>query len=187
MDHYIDFHILPDPEFNSSTLMNVLFSKFHLALVELDGAGYGVSFPRFIAERPSLGDCMRVHGSSANLEDLLSQGGLSGMRDYVRSGRIEAVPGRAMHCRVRRVQPKSNVERLRRRYMKRHGVSAEEAERRFSESVEQRVRLPYLQVRSRSTDRHFRLFIEHSEPGTQAVLGEFNSYGLSRTATVPWF
>lgn len=186
MKNYADFYLLPDPEFPLSILMNVLFAKLHRVLVEIDSHELGVSFPRVQGEKPFLGDCLRVHGSVMNLERLMALNWLTGMHDHLQTEPIKLVPEHSLHCRVKRVQPKSNVDRLRRRYMKRHGVS-EEAARLIPDTVEKRVRLPFLHIKSQSTEQHFCLFIDHLTPQEQAVSGEFNSYGLSLTATVPWF
>ena len=188
MDHYVEFRLLPDPEFQASVLMNVLFAKLHRALVALESRELAVSFPRFRKEPPSPGDCLRVHGSAENLQCLMATNWLTGMRDHLQVKPMELVPAHTLlHCRVRRVQPKSNVERLRRRYMRRHNVTDEEVARRIPDTAEQRVHLPFVQIKSQSTGQHFCLFLEHLAPQEQAISGVFNSYGLSRTATVPWF
>lgn len=187
MDHYVDICVRPDPEFTDSLLMNALFSKFHRVLVGFDNRDLGVSFPRHNVERPSLGDCLRVHGSVESLQRLMADNWLTGMQDHTAVGAVEPVPENAVHCRLRRVQPKSNADRIRRRHMKRHGATYEEAVQKIPDSVEQRVRLPFIKIKSQSSGKHFRLFIEHMTPLAQPVNGEFNTYGLSRTATVPWF
>ncbi len=33
MNHYLDLHLLPDPEFSAAQLMSALFAKLHRALV----------------------------------------------------------------------------------------------------------------------------------------------------------
>jgi CRISPR-associated endonuclease Csy4 len=187
MKYHVDFYLLTDPEFPISLLMNVLFAKLHRVFVEIDSHELGVSFPRSQREKSSLGDCLRVHGSVLNLERLMSLNWLTGMHDHLQIEPIKLVPEHSLHCRVQRVQPKSNVDRLRRRYIRRHDVTETEAARLIPDTVEKRVRLPFLQIKSQSTGQHFYLFIEHLTPQEQAVSGEFNSYGLSLTATVPWF
>jgi len=187
MKYYVDFFLLPDPEFPTAFLMNVLFAKLHRVFVEIDSRELGVSFPRVQREKPSLGDCLRLHGSFLNLERLLGLNWLTGMHDHLQVEPIKLIPGHSLHCRVQRVQAKSNVDRLRRRYMQRHGISETEAARLIPDTVEKRVLLPFLQIKSQSTGQHFRLFIEHLTPQEQEVSGEFNSYGLSLTATVPCF
>jgi len=187
MDCYIDFRLSPDPEFSAPTIMNALFAKFHRAVSSLDGFQIGVSFPNHQTAPPDLGDCLRVHGEADDLDRLMAQDWLAAMRDYLSVGKISNTPADALHCRVRRIQPKSSAPRLRRRYLRRHNVTEEEAARRFPSEVEQRVKLPFLRIRSRSTGQNFRLFISHSDPLEEKVAGRFNSYGLSDRATVPWF
>ncbi len=187
MDSYTDFRLAPDPEFTTPTLMNALFAKLHRAIASLNGIQVGVSFPDHQAKPPSLGGCLRVHGGADHLARLMSQDWLCAMRDYLVAGKISSTPVDALHCRVRRVQPKSSAQRLRRRYMKRHNVSEEEAIRCFPAQVEQRVDLPFLRLKSQSTHQSFRLFIAHSEPIEEAFMGTFNTYGFSAQATVPWF
>ncbi len=187
MERYIDLRLTPDPEFTAPTLMNALFAKFHRAVVDLNDLQVGVSFPDHQSSPPRLGDCLRVHGAAEDLDKLMSSNWLAAMRDHLAMGNIEAVPNGVSHCRVRRVQPKSSALRLRRRYVKRHNVTEEEAAQCFPMTIEQRVRLPFVQLKSMSTGQHFRLFIEHSEPLQERVAGRFNSYGLSDRATVPCF
>ncbi|GGM32158.1 hypothetical protein GCM10009425_48390 [Pseudomonas asuensis] len=73
---------------------------------------------------------------------------LTGMRDHVRLSAVAAVPSNTKHSQVRRVQVDSSSERLRRRAMKRHGLTEEQARERIPDSVEKKLRLPYLQLRS---------------------------------------
>lgn len=187
MKYYMDFYLLPGTEFAVPILMNALFDKLHRAFVEINSRELGISFPHVLREKPFLGDCLRVHGSILSLEHLMAQNWLTGMHDYLQIETIKLVPRHSLHCRVQRVQPKTNVDRLRRRYVKRHGVTEKEAACLIPDTVEKRVNLPFLQIKSQSTGQHFCLFIEHLMPQEQAVNGEFNSYGFSHTATVPWF
>ena len=66
-------------------------------------------------------------------------------------------------------------------------VSLEEAARRIPDEVAQRTDLPFIQLKSSSTGQHFRLFVEHGALQEHATPGAFSLYGLSSTATVPWF
>jgi CRISPR-associated endonuclease Csy4 len=190
MDHYVDIDLHPDPEINAGHLMSALYAKLHRALVHGGGSDIGVSFPGHDSKVPHLGSKLRLHGGLVALTSLMAGGWLSGMRDHIASAGPKPVPDNASYCAVRRVQAKSNPERLRRRLMRRHGVDAKEAQRRIPDSLAETVGLPYVQLRSASTDQTFRLFIDHRHPSLAAVapgLGGFNAYGLSQTANVPWF
>lgn len=188
MDHYQDIVIRTDPEFPTPLLMNALFAKFHRALVTQRSTDIGVSFPSVSDAAPSLGARLRLHGTVATLQSLDRQAWLAGMRDHVDVFELAPVPAKVQYRRIRRVQVKSSAERLRRRYRNRHeGVTERDAVALIPDSVEERIRLPYLQLRSESTGQRFLLFIEHQPIVANAVLGEFNAYGLSARATVPWF
>lgn len=187
MDHYIDLQVRPDPEFPISQLLSALAVKLHRALVGLKADDIGVSFPHHRAKDAGLGDILRLHSSQMRLQQLMQTHWLTGMADHVEISDILPVPATVQHRIVRRVQAQSNVERIRRRQMKRHSLTEEEARQRIPDAVEQRLDLPWLTLRSQSTGQNFRLFIEHLPCQQKTASGNFNTYGLSSTATVPWF
>jgi CRISPR-associated endonuclease Csy4 len=108
----------------------------------------------------------------------------SGFADYALIGNIRPLPATTQAIRVQRRQAKSNPARERARLIRRCGVSAAEALRRLPDSKAQRLPLPYITLDSSSTGQRFLLFIDQHAV-TQAVGGEFNSYGLSSSATLP--
>jgi CRISPR-associated endonuclease Csy4 len=156
--------------------------------VRLESNNIGVSFPEHRESPPSLGAHMRIHGSSGALHQLMDTAWLDGMRDHIQLSSISPVPTHTKYCRINRVQAKSSPERLRRRAMRRHGIDANSAKQRIPDSAAETLRLPFVQLGSRSTQQpSFPLFIQHGPPQTQPMSGHFNSYGLSQDATVPWF
>jgi len=187
MDAYLEIRLLPDPEFAPTTLMNALFSKLHRGLVAHGGCNIGVSFPDVGKNGRSLGDRLRLHGNKTDLEKLMASNWLAGMRDHATVSEIAKVPVHARQRTVRRVQAKSSPERQRRRLIARKGISAERAMQTIPDGAAERLNLPYLVLTSQSTGQQFRLFVEHLTVREQAVRGEFSAYGLSPTATVPWF
>ncbi len=112
---------------------------------------------------------------------------LRGVGDYAQIGAAAPVPATSEHRQLRRVQAKSSPERLRRRQMRRHGLTLEEAVDRVPDSAAGRLRLPFLQISSASTKQTFRLYIRLEPKAVAPVRGAFNTYGLSATATIPWF
>ncbi|MBE1427184.1 CRISPR-associated endonuclease Csy4 [Desulfomicrobium macestii] len=186
MDHYIEFHLLPDPEFAPTQLMNVLFGKLHLALAELGSGDVGVSFPDGDNAR-TLGARLRLHGTAAALDRVMQINWNTGIRDHVAQTPIAPIPANVGHRSLHRVQAKSNPDRLRRRMMKRHGVDAEAAAQQIPDSATETLKLPYVQIKSLSSGKHFRLFFHFGPVEVMARSGVFNAYGLSREATVPWF
>lgn len=185
--HYLDIRLLPDPEFSPQLLLDALYAKFHRALVQLSTQQIGVSFPQFSLKPKQLGHHMRVHGSEAELSRLQSTTWLNGMRDHTECSTICATPANALHCVFKRRQPKTNVERLRRRRMKRKGETAEQALEAIPTTVARKPAWPFVNLRSLSTGQKFCLFIERGLESNNSTDGLFNAYGLSRIATVPWF
>lgn len=186
MDRYLDTEILPDPEFPPHQLLDALFAKLHRHLARLQMTGIGVSFPQVDERRPTLGRLLRVHGSEADLGQLMSEEWLTGMRDHIHVKGVTAVPAKVEYRQIRRVQTKSSPERIRRRQMRRHGLSEEEARARIPDNIGKTLKLPFVSVGSQSTGHRFQLFVEH-RPAPVEIIGTFNAYGLSTTATVPWF
>lgn len=187
MDHYLEIHILPDPEFPATTLMNALFSKFHRGLVGHGEGAIGVSFPDVREGSRSLGSRMRLHGKGADLRGFMAGGWLTGMRDRVAIDGPTPVPAGARHRVVRRVQAHSSPERERRRLIARKGISPEAARMAIPDSRAEQLKLPFLMLASRSTGQQFLLFVEHLPITDQACEGAFSSYGLSANTTIPWF
>lgn len=187
MDHYIDITVLPDPEFPATTLMNALFAKLHRGLVDHGGRDIGISFPEVGQSKRTLGMQIRLHGNAASLDRLMKIAWTQGMRDHIEISPTAPVPSGALHRVVRRVQAKSNPERLRRRLMSRKQIGPDEASAAIPDEIAQRLDLPYIELTSRTTGQHFKLFIEHLKPGTTARSGSFGTYGLSASTTIPWF
>lgn len=187
MDHYIDLTLIANPEIAQPHLMGALINKLHLALAAQRSEQIGVSFPAVQSSPVWLGNCLRIHGNQTNLAGLMNLNWLASMRDHVHSKSVLAVPPNASFRVVSRVQAKSNPERLRRRQIRRHGLSADEVLNQVPDTATERLNLPYVQLRSKSTAQPFRLFIRHGKLLETATVGTFGAYGLSATATIPWF
>jgi len=187
MDAYVEITLRPDPEFGPQLLLNALIGKLHRGLVLAETDTIGISFPDHSEKPRSLGSRVRLHSTSTELEGFMAQSWLAGMSDHLTVSAVQPLPEDVGYRVVRRVQPKTNAERLRRRYRRRHDVSDEEAHRLIPDSIEKRVSLPFVTLRSASTDQRFALFVLHGPVQNEAITGAFNSYGLSQTATVPWF
>ncbi|WP_386069559.1 type I-F CRISPR-associated endoribonuclease Cas6/Csy4 [Tahibacter sp. UC22_41] len=188
MDHYVDIRLRPDPEIAPHQLLSAVYARLHRGLVQLASQDIGVSFPDYDLRKPTLGACLRLHGTQASLQRLLGTPWLSGAKDYVSVTPIAPVPESAGHRRIARVQAKSNPARLRRRAMRRHGIDADAALRQIPDSAAEQLKLPFVVIGSRSTGQpSFPLFIRQEPVQREATSGTFNSYGLSQHATVPWF
>ena len=187
MDHFLDIQLRPDPEIAAHHLLGALYAKLHRALVLRRSTGVAVCFPGYQSRPLSLGVCLRLLGSRPTLDELTQTDWLSGMRDHVTVGTVAEVPATATHRTLRRVQAKSNPDRLRRRLAKRHGLDEAQARERIPDSAAETLHLPFVQLRSSSTGQTFPLFLSLGKAQAVPLPGEFNAYGLSQCATTPWF
>ena len=183
MQYYIDIRVWKNPEIPSQVLLNTLFEKIHLILAEQKRTDVGVSFPEISR---TLGEVLRLHGGKEALEAVAAHRFFNIMRDYAQIGRIMEVPADAGNCNVNRVQAKSGVERLRRRRIKRHGISEEQAIKDIPDTAAEMLDLPFISLNSRSTGQKFRLYVRQ-RPCAESCQGEFSAYGFSGSATVPAF
>jgi len=187
MSHYLEIHLQPDPELPPHVLMAELFTRLHRRLTDLKADGIGLVFPDYQRRPPQLGSRLRLVGSDLDLRRLLENNWLGALHDHTRVSVIAIVPPNVEHRALRRTQAKSSPTRLRRRQIKRHGLSAQEAMEQVPDSATEHLRLPFVQVRSASTGQTFRLFFGLSEPLPPSDNGRFNAYGLSTERTIPWF
>ncbi|MGB4062001.1 MAG: type I-F CRISPR-associated endoribonuclease Cas6/Csy4 [Burkholderiaceae bacterium] len=185
LSHFVDIDVRPDEDFPSSQLMGALYARLHKGLVAHGKGDIGVSFPAH-SDR-WLGNRLRLHGSADALGQLMGQDWLKGMRDHLDMTPASPVPAQVQHRQVKRVQTQSSPERLRRRLMRRHNLTAEDAAQRIPDAAAQWADLPSVFVRSSSTGQAFRLFVCHGPLTPEPQGGGFSTYGLSLAASVPWF
>lgn len=186
--HYVDLTVMPDAETGVPVLLGTLYDKLHRALVRQRLDSLGVSFPQYSVIPRNLGNTLRLHGSEAVLRAFLDGNWLHGMRDHVRVAEVAATPADALYRSVRRRQFKTNVERLRRRRMRRKGETVEQVILAIPDTAVKPPNLPYAHLRSLSTGQPFCLFIAMGPLHSVATPGVFNTYGLAESdATVPWF
>ena len=181
MDYYVDIKVLPDPEFDTTTLMSALYSKLHRALVATGDGEIGVSFPH-AGKTP--GALLRLHANRVAIERLMELNWTKGLNDYSQVSAINKIPDKVQHVNVRRVQPKKTAARLR-RAVSRGSISEQDAEVLLAER--KLIKKPFFQLQSLSTGQRFPLFIEQNKPQSESTISKFTSYGLSSNATIPWF
>jgi CRISPR-associated endonuclease Csy4 len=191
MKYYIDIVLTPNKEDNLSFIWSKVYTQMHLALVEIksdDGVEIGFSFPFYNNHEFPLGDTLRVFSSSKELLNTLNiNHWLKKLEGFVYTGNINDVPSDVKeYVTFSRKQFKSNISRLARRYAKRHDMSIEEALDVYKDANAQHTDLPFVYIKSLSTDQEMKIFIEKSVK-TNPENGLFSTYGLSKTSTVPWF
>lgn len=196
MQHYLDITLLPADGIGHYFLWTKLYQQLHLALVELnqskDGT-IGVSFPEYTTKPQQLGLKLRLFASTeSKLAQLNIAQWFSRFSDYCHISTIKPVPEHTQFALFSRKHCQTNPERLARRRAKRKGETFEQAIHHFAGFEDDSSALPFVLMESLSSDNvsghsnKFRLIIEQKIV-PERLSGNFNCYGLSKGATVPWF
>ena len=212
MKYYIEMTLLDNTDINLFNLWSKVFQQIHLGLVEIQDdqgkAPIGLSFPEYV-----IGDKYSLLGSKlrlfANDEAMLKQFDavkwLARLSDYVHSTSIRPVPEKIIGYAIyQREQPKTNPERLARRYanpdrlakrqvyFKSQGKEVvdsnyENALTLFSKKNYQTINSPFIRLKSLSSDSNFCIWVKKIPVDLQVNATHFSSYGLSSVSTVPEF
>ena len=186
MDHYLDVSFDASVDFPLVHQMTSFYQGLHLYLVNTR-AQLGVTFPEMqLRGRSPLGSLIRLHGTRDALTVFIGNPSLSRIRSPFRLSEIEKTPLLSQPRTFWRHQPKSIVQ-MRKRAIKRHGLTEAQAIERYPSDMHEQSSQPYLELRSLSTHQTFKLFFVKGNPKSETVTGDFNTYGLSPTATLPWF
>jgi len=204
MNQYINIQINPDAEFPENVLLNKTFTKLHKALHDLDQTKIGVSFPDCIKYEKKggvvfsgkLGKLIRLHGHQKDLQALQDSNWLGGLSGYCEVGAILPIPEKIEGYRiVSRKQTTMTLKKLEKRvaYQRANGtLKTEEDIKNYERQYKAKMFAsgldnPYLELQSASNGHHYRVFIEIGDVLDNPVSGDFNYFGLSKTATIPWF
>jgi CRISPR-associated endonuclease Csy4 len=186
---YQEITLIPSEEINTNFLLCKVYEELHKIFSELKCNGEEdlvISFPKYCLDNLTLGDKIRIFYYSENQfkkVDLKKR--LSKLLDYIHVTKIREVPSEIEYVNFSRVQLKDNKDKLARRYSKRHNIEYAEACVLYSSYKEKDNGLPFVRLKSNSNNNYYRLYIKQEK--TDFRVGEFNSYGLSKDATVPCF
>lgn len=183
MDCYIDVQLKPDTEMPINRLLNALYSKFHKALCDLQSEQLGISFPNY---KILLGNKIRLHGSAANLLGLQQKNWIGGLVGYCEISEILDVPHICQHRNVGRKQTTMSQAKLN-RLLKRGTITENEIKAYKAKMFSKGLDNPYVELTSGSNGNKHRRYIEFGELLEAPVLDVFDQFGLSKTATIPWF
>ncbi len=196
MKHYVEITLLPTDDIGHYFLWSKIYQQLHLALVELtagQGGSVGFSFPEYSAKQPRLGRKLRVFApTETQLAQFNTQKWLERLSDYCHISSIRTVPEQTQHAVFVRKQCVNNPERLARRRAKRKGETVEQALSHFAGFEGEFLTLPFVALESLSTassaeaNHRFKLFVAQ-QLVSKPQAGSFNCYGLSQSATIPWF
>ena len=185
MNHFIDINLFPDAEIPGPVLMNTVFSKLHKALCDLSATKIGVSFPM---AGITLCNLLRLHGNGSDLSNLMSKNWLGGISGYCKVSGVTQVPEFVKHRTVSRKQLTKSSAKLRRQENRGNLTEAQLADYQAKMiSQHGKITLPYLGLTSGSNGHKHRRYIQFGELLDHPVAGEFDQFGLSKTATIPWF
>lgn len=183
MNHYFNITLLSDSEMPSAVLMNTICAKLHKVIYDLNTTSIGISFPRY---HMTLGNVLRLHGSAADLEKIHHTQWLGGLNCYCHFGEIMTVPDNAKYRTISRKQPTMSPAKMR-RLQKRGSIIEQELKGYKIKMLSKGMSDPYLDLVSHSTGHRYRRYIEFGELLDAPVGGNFDQFGFSKTATVPWF
>lgn len=183
MDYYCDIVLLPDQELRENVLMNMVYSKLHKGLASLKSDFIGVSFP---AATLKPGNHLRLHGTKEHLEHLSALNWLGGLSGYCKIDVIKPIPDKVQYRTISRKQTTKSNSKLR-RLQKRGSLSSEDVKGYRAKMFSQGLDNPYFDLVSQSSGHTYRRFLELGDIQAEPTAGAFDSFGLSRDATVPWF
>ncbi len=183
MKFYIDIKLLSDDDIPIYFLRNKVYIKLHKTLFTLKSTEIGVSFPQY---KIKLGDILRIHGTEKKLEMLQAGNWLGGLAGYCNVTSIQKIPDDVAYRTVSRKQSNMTEAKLR-RLIKRNSISQDEIKGYKEKMFQQGIDNPYLELESASNGNKHRRYIEFGDLLAESRLGEFDQFGLSKTATIPWF
>lgn len=183
MNSYIDIEIKPDAEMRENVLLNKVYTKLHKALCDLMATDIGVSFPKY---KVILGKILRIHSSHQKLSQLMNENWLGGLTGYCVIGDILTAPSSTQHRTVSRIQSNMTQAKLN-RLIKRGTITDPDIKEYKAKMFSVGLDNPYLELESGSNGHMHRRYIHFGDILSSPVEGSFDQFGLSKTATVPWF
>ncbi|WP_440617729.1 type I-F CRISPR-associated endoribonuclease Cas6/Csy4 [Cysteiniphilum sp. 6C5] len=183
MNYYLNIVIKPDAEMRLNFLLNNIYTKLHKALCDLNLTNIGVSFPKYSI---TLGNVLRIHSDRTTLQKLQNSNWIDGMHGYCKISEIQLVPAGAKFRTISRVQTTMSNAKLK-RLQKRGSISVDEVKQYKAKMYNQGLDNPYLELVSASNGHKHRRYIAFGELQDHPTSGQFDFFGLSKEATIPWF
>ena len=211
MKFYLEITLLPNSEVDTNFILSKTFQQLHLGLVEIkdpqNQSPIGISFPEYFSNEKGgiFGSKIRLFAKDeSTLTKFDAAKWLSRLSDYVHCTNIRAVPEKLKGYAIyQRQQPKTNKERLARRYAKRHNMDYDmalnvkvfkkfgashddEPELSYNSMEHKTITTPFIRLKSLSGSREFYLWIKKIS-ATNPLNSTYSTYGLSSKSTVPEF
>ncbi len=187
MNHYIDIKINPDAEMRENVLLNKVYTKLHKGLYDLKSSNIGVNFPEYkLGRQIKLGRTLRIHGTKQRLQMLQNENWLGGLAGYCDISEIQQIPDQVSYRTVSRKQTNMTAAKLR-RLIKRGSIKPDQIKRYKAKMFQQGIDNPFLELDSASNGYKHRRYLSFGDLQKEATAGNFDQFGLSNQATVPWF
>lgn len=183
MQHFIEIKLQKNSDLRVNMLLNNVYTNFHHRLYDMDCKTIGISFPDY---RVILGNRLRIHGSLDDLKKMQSVDWLGALKQYCSVSDIEPLPNNVQYRTISRVQSTMSQSKLR-RLIERGTINEEDVKKYKIEMLKKGLDNPYVELVSGSNGKLHRRYFQFGELQSERVSGEFDFFGLSKEATVPWF
>ena len=200
MNFYQELTFVSNAEVNLGFIWEKVFQQLHITLVEnkigVNESAIGFSFVSYGVHQFPLGNKLRLFANSENeLVKLDIHECLKRLNDYCHVGFIKPVPADIkQYALFKRKIVKTIKSKAKRKAKYLNKPYDEVLSSLLKDGEPIKKKLPYINVESLSTKKRFDqnvsypflLFIEQTLFDSPQD-GSFDCYGLSKTATVPWF
>jgi CRISPR-associated endonuclease Csy4 len=183
MDYFIEIKLQKNTDLRPNMLLNGVYANFHRRLYDIDAKSIGVSFPDY---RVVLGQKLRIHGNLDDLNKFHSIDWLGDIKKYCTVSNIEKVPQNVQYRTIGRIQSTMSQSKLR-RLIKRGTINEEDVKKYKVEMLKKGLDNPYVELVSASNGKLHRRYFLFGDLQTERTTGEFDTFGLSENATIPWF
>lgn len=189
LTHYFEITAIPHEELPQSAITSLVMQELHRILKDFDGK-IGLSFPDYQKQTITIGGRIRCFANLELLEKVKLKLSDKSSTDYAILSEIHPVPQQIRgYLSYSRVQNKGSSDlRRKEKHMKQRGFSDDEITKVLSLKAQNQkpISLPHVHMTSSSTGQQFLLMIKEKQL-EENIEGTFSSYGLSKTATVPYF
>ncbi len=198
MKFYQEITLMPDAEVSPYFLWTKVFTQLHIALADIKNQhgidNIGISFPQYQYCQTddktisTLGNKLRIfahHRDDLTKLDICKW--LERLNDYVHIKAIHSVDDKVTKFVIVKRYRSDNIHKTAEKFAKFKGISFKEALTHCKIHKRQNKKYPFIQLSSQTTKQDFQLTI-CQQMTDKEVLGEFNSYGMSKQAeavTVP--
>lgn len=185
MNYYIEILLKPNDASQEAQVQREVYTKLHHLFVSINNAQIGISFPDYNIK---LGRRIRLHGENTNLQQVDQMDWLGeDMSKSCEVSKIRQIPSHVNYRTISRIRPNMSKSKMRR--LKRRGsITDKEVENAYKAKMfSNGLTNPYLDLKSGSTKKIYRLFFNFGPLLDHPIEGRFDCYGLSNNATIPWF